>query len=334
MEYRTLGSTGLKVSVIGMGTWQLAGPMTLDGKADGFPDPGENQVLDLIRRCRDELGINLIDTAEQYGDGQAERRVGKAIAGDRQQWIISTKFGMRRGAGGERISHAAPETIRSSLEKSLERLKTDYVDIYLYHARPEKSSIEAGREVLESLRQEGKLRFYGISTQRRQLIETMARQNAAEVILFGQSLLTRPDEIIDVVEKRKLGGMVRRVLEGGKLSGRYFRSAPQFGPEDIRQHWYDQAEASRYKVYEELLPPGMTMTDLAIRYVLDFPTSHTLVMGGTSLDHYHKAARAAALPPLDDSLHDQLEAIRRGFLAEKPPKTLLGKLRRWVARLG
>ena len=102
MEYRILGSTGMKVSALAIGTWQLSGPLSFDGKPDGFSDPGEKYVINLISACAG-LGINVIDTAEIYGDGEGEKRVGKAISGQRDKWIVSTKFGMRRGSKGERI---------------------------------------------------------------------------------------------------------------------------------------------------------------------------------------------------------------------------------------
>ena len=105
MKLRPLGRTGLLVSEIGIGGWQLAGPLLLDGKSDGHPDLGRPFVIDLIRRCGD-LGVNLIDTAEQYGAGESESRVGEAVRGRRDRWIISTKFGAIVGPQGERINDA------------------------------------------------------------------------------------------------------------------------------------------------------------------------------------------------------------------------------------
>lgn len=172
MEYRILGRTGLKVSVFGIGGWQLSGALVLDGKPDGFPDIGRDRAIAIVKGCRD-LGINLIDTAEIYGDGEGERRIGAAIEGERDRWIVSSKFGIRRGTKGERITNSHPDTIRNSLEGSLRRLNTDYLDIYLYHAPPQPESIAEGKEVLETLKQEGKIRFYGISTDNPQELQSL-----------------------------------------------------------------------------------------------------------------------------------------------------------------
>ena len=84
MQPRLLGRTGISVSTITIGAWQLGGPLTLDGKPDGHPDPGEANVIRLIHELGD-LGVNAIDTAEQYSAGESERRVGKALKGRRDR---------------------------------------------------------------------------------------------------------------------------------------------------------------------------------------------------------------------------------------------------------
>ena len=96
MQQNKLGPTGLNVSPLSIGAWQLGGPLAFDGKPDGHPDPGKQNVIRMIQELGD-LGINAIDTAEQYSDGESERRVGEAIAADRDRWIVSTKFGYRVG---------------------------------------------------------------------------------------------------------------------------------------------------------------------------------------------------------------------------------------------
>src|SRR5262245_34585926 len=160
MEHRVLGRTGLRVSAFGVGNWQLSGPVQIEGVPDGYPDRGEAHAVELIRGCGD-LGINLIDTAEVYGDGEGERRVGKAVKGQRDRWIIATKFGIRRGPAGNRIEDPSPETIAPSLEGSLRRLETDYIDILLYHSPPRSEQLAAGKDVLDRLKREGKIRAYG-----------------------------------------------------------------------------------------------------------------------------------------------------------------------------
>jgi aryl-alcohol dehydrogenase-like predicted oxidoreductase len=134
MRYRRLGATGLEVSVIGLGTWQLGGEW---GK-----DFAQAEVDRLVGRAA-ELGVNLIDTAECYGDHRAEALIGRAIAADRERWLVATKFGHQFHADRMRQPGWDPGTVRSDqwsptevvaqLDASLRALGTDYVDIYQAH---------------------------------------------------------------------------------------------------------------------------------------------------------------------------------------------------------
>jgi aryl-alcohol dehydrogenase-like predicted oxidoreductase len=307
MEYRTLGQTGLKVSVFGIGSWQLSGPLVVDGQPDGFPDLGRDAAISLIQACGD-MGINFIDTAEIYGDGEGERRIGAAIAGKRDRWIVSSKFGLRRGNNGERIINPHPDTIRDSLEGSLRRLNTDSIDIYLYHAPPQPEWIESGKATLENLKQEGKIRFYGISTENAHELQSLVDYDGVEVVSFAQSLLNNPQKILNIAEKQNLGIIIRGALAAGQLSGKYFRQSPQLSSDDFRHNlnfdWY------KYRSYEKLIPEGVSMTGLALRYLLDLNTTQTILIGGKSLANYQEALTALELSPLDAKTRFQLNRVR------------------------
>ena len=330
MEYRTLGRTGLQVSVIGIGSWQLSGPLTLDSKADGFPDPGRDKVINLIQACGD-LGINFIDAAELYGEGEGERRIGEAILGKRDRWILSTKFGLRRGKNGERIVNAKPDTIRQSIENSLQQLRTDYIDIYLYHSPPDRHLIDEGQEVLNTLRQEGKLRFYGISTDDCQVLSQMLDRKAVDVAMFDQSLLSHPTPMLKLVKEHQLGLIVRGALAAGLLSGKYFRQAPRLSEQDIRKEvpypW------QKYAFYERFLPEGVSMTAFALRYLLDFDTTHTIVLGGKSIENYREALNILTLPELDLKTHRSLKRARETMRARDFSVRVMRRLGRPIAQL-
>lgn len=315
MEYRLLGRTGVRVSVLGIGSWQLSGPLTLDGKADGFSDPGKEKVIDLIRACGD-LGINLIDSAELYGDGEGERRIGEAIRGKRERWILTTKFGMRKGTNGQRIVDARPSIIRPSLEGSLKRLNTDYVDIYLYHSPPGPQSIAEGKEILEKLKQEGEIRFYGISTNDPETLCQLVNQNAADVVMLSQSLLTHPSKLLKLAQRHNLGIMVRGALEGGRLSGKYFHARPEFPAHDIRKQASQGIDFQKYAAYERFFPEGVPMAAFALRYLVDFATTHTIVLGGRSIEQYRNALRALDLLSLDPKTHRALRKVRSKLVAQ------------------
>src|SRR3954470_22126781 len=125
MKYRRLGKTNLNVSVIGVGTWQLGGEW---GKQ--FTQDEASQILSRAQ----QLGINLIDTAECYGDHTSERLIGGAIKNQRDIWIIATKFGHRFTGFMQRSDERSPSDVKQQLEASLKALQTDYIDVYQYHS--------------------------------------------------------------------------------------------------------------------------------------------------------------------------------------------------------
>src|SRR3954468_295537 len=125
MQYRRLGNTDLIVSVIGIGTWQLGGEW---GKQFS-----QDEVDPMFNRAR-ELGINLIDSAECYGDHVSERLIGAAIERDRDKWIIATKFGHKYNGYMQRTEPRSPNDVMVQLEDSLKSLRTDFIDVYQYHS--------------------------------------------------------------------------------------------------------------------------------------------------------------------------------------------------------
>ncbi len=164
MKYRPLGSSGIEASVVGLGTWAIGGWMW--GGTD------EKQSIDAIHAALDE-GINLIDTAPAYGFGKSEELVGKAIYDRRDQVVLATKCGQRwdvaKGEylhtepGGRRFyRYLHPDSIRTEIEQSLKRLKTDYIDLYQTHWQESTTSIEDTMDCLLRLKAEGKIRAIGV----------------------------------------------------------------------------------------------------------------------------------------------------------------------------
>jgi aryl-alcohol dehydrogenase-like predicted oxidoreductase len=302
MKYRPLGNTGMQVSEIGVGAWQLGGPLTLDGKADGHPELGRDYCIQLIRQCG-ELGINFVDTAEQYGNGESESRVGEALKGRRDQWVVSTKFGNQVGPNGERVRDASPQRVPVSLEGSLRRLQTDYLDVYAWHISPKPGEAEEVAEFLAAAKQRGQVRAVGISTNRLADVDLLHSLGCLDVVQFPRSMISPADPIVNHLAEHKVGGVVRGAFAGGRLSGRYFHSPPQFSSEDIRSNQQRgavnlAAEFARFAVFEELLTPRRGMVQLALRRLLDEPTTSAIIPGGKSLEDYHQAVRATELPPL------------------------------------
>lgn len=307
MKKRILGKTGLEVSPICIGGWQLAGPLAFDGQPDGHPDPGKASVLRMIRELGG-CGVNCIDTAEQYGDGESERRVGEAVRGERERWIISTKFGYRVGVDGGRDNSASPDRIISSIEGSLRRLKSDYVDIYLYHCAPVISELEQGHSVLQRLVRAGKCRYYGISTGDVALVRAMIDLDMVDVIQFPSNLLKNAVEMRAIARKHNIGTQVRGVMAQGRLSGRYFEHQPRWRADDNRSRPDNADDYRRYAVLQAGLPPDCTMAQAAIRWTLAQPGNHTICLGAKNPEDYKAAIQAAAMPALTREESERLEA--------------------------
>jgi len=334
MRKRVLGRTGLEISEIGVGAWQLGGPLVLNGKADGHPDPGREHVISLIRQCG-EMGLNFIDTAEQYGAGESERRVGEALKGQRDRWVISTKFGALVGPRGERVDDASAKRVALSLEGSLRRLGTDRIDVYLYHVTPDRKQADAVAKFLESARHKGQVRAVGISTNDLEQVRMLHELGCCDVVEYERNMLRPEEGLTAYLREHNIGGVVRGALAAGRLSGKYFRRPPELSAEDIRSTWFAGQDVGkefrRYAVFGGLVRPGRTMVQVALRYLLDDPATHTVVLGAKSIDEYRDAVAATELSPLTEGERRTIAELRRR-LREGP--ALKRMLKRLVGRKG
>lgn len=315
MLQRRLGPRGPMVSEIGVGAWQLGGPLLLDGRTDGHPDLGTDEVVRLIRRCQDDLGINFIDTAEQYGAGESERRVGLALEGRRDRWIVATKFGAQVGPNGERINDVSARRIPISLEGSLRRLRTDHIDVYLYHTPPDPKEAEAVAAFLQEAKRAGKVGLVGISTNDVAQCRYLHGLGCLDVVQFATSIMNPCTEMKAFIEANGLGSIVRGAFYGGRLNGRYFDKPPALRPDDIRSNWFKPdtcaAEFGKFRVFSEFVKPGRSMVQVALRYLLDEATTHTIILGAKSFDDYAAAALAPATPALTAAERTRIQELAR-----------------------
>ncbi len=308
MHQRILGKTELSVSPLAIGTWQLAGPLTFDDKPDGHPAIPKKEALTLIKTLHD-LGINHIDTAEQYGNGYAEQLVGEATSRQRDQWIISTKFGYRVTHDGRREDDSSPSTIQASIEGSLKRLKTDHLDILLYHCPPHPEDFPEAAEILTRLKKEGKVRFCGISTSHLSMCELLQQHGVLDLIQFPHNLLDPSFHISNFAQKHHLGTQVRGVMANGKLSGKYRNQKPQWKKDDNRSAWLKDEKIPHFRQLEPYLDEGEKLSQLMIRWALSQAHHHTICLGAKNLQNYQEAIAAASRPALSRSLCNILEKI-------------------------
>ena len=188
MNYRTLGSTGLQISEIGLGAYPISGMWRRpDGTDFGWTGADDRESIDLIHRCQ-ALGINLIDTAEVYGDGHSESLIGKALVGRRDDWVIATKVQPNRGIDAEaRDENAMRRRLTEACEASLRRLQVEAIDLYQLHAVPYPWAMPVVMETLAQLKADGKIRWYGISTNDWDAIQQLMVFGPIHVLQIGHS---------------------------------------------------------------------------------------------------------------------------------------------------
>ena len=297
MKYRRLGKTGLRVSVIGVGTWQLGGEW---GKTF------EQAEVDAMLARAHELGINLIDTAECYGDHLAEELVGRAIKGERSKWVIATKFGHRFNGPFERDSVFEPSQVEEQLERSLEALQTDYVDLYQFHSGNDELFRTPGLwEWLRGLVDAGTVRHLGISISKKnasiyQVNEASAVGAEAIQVVYNRIERAAEKEVLPACLDQNLGVLARVPLASGFLSGKYTEQA-RFSSTDVRAVWVNDEERQSFieqarRIKDSEAPEGVPMAQWALSWCLKHPAVSCVIPGCKSVEQVESNARAADLP--------------------------------------
>src|SRR5436309_3295031 len=163
MQYRDLGRTGIRVSVIGFGSWAIGGAAEASGVPLGWGRASDDESLAAIRRARD-LGVTFFDTADSYGFGRSESLLGIVLARRRQDVVIATKVGVVRSSVGALKKDFSREHIFHAVDGSLKRLRTDYIDLYQMH-NPTIDELARGevQDAMDRLQDAGKIRFWGVS---------------------------------------------------------------------------------------------------------------------------------------------------------------------------
>ena len=214
MEYRSFGKTGMNVSAIGFGCWEMGGSY---GHID------EAKVISAIHRALD-LGINLYDTAEVYGFGKSEALLARGLDKRRKDVILVSKFGTGYAdLGRERNRDGRPEQAMASIETSLKILKTDYLDIYLVHWPDPKTPFEETMKTMGEIVDQGKARFVGVSNfNRTETAECMAARNV-DIAQYGYHLFDRriESEVLPYCVEHDIGVMAYGPLAHGLLTGTF-----------------------------------------------------------------------------------------------------------------
>ncbi|HVV00961.1 MAG TPA: aldo/keto reductase [Verrucomicrobiae bacterium] len=279
MLFRVLGSTGLKVSVIGVGTWQLGGEW-----GHAYSQAEADAIFDKAA----ELGINLLDTAECYGDHTSERFIGDYLARhDRSRWVVATKFGHRFNRFMDRTEDFSAAGVREQLEGSLKALKTDTIDLYQFHSGTD--GMFQNDELWSMLAEQkrlGKIQHLGVSITSRgsDLQARQARERGAETLQVVYNRLERnPErEAFPYAQKDRLGVLARVPLASGILTGK-FKPGATFAANDVRSN-FDSGKmrsqiAEAEKLKETEVPEGTPMGRWALAWCLKSPVVTCVIPG-------------------------------------------------------
>lgn len=314
MKQRALGKTGISVSEVGLGTWQIGG---------SWGRISEYNALAILENAMHN-GVTFYDTADVYGDGRSESLIGQFFKPKSSRIFIATKLGRSGNPGWP--DNFTLDAMRTHTENSLQRLGLETLNLTQLHCVP--TEVLRQGEIFDSLRtlqSEGKIEHFGASVESMEEALICLEQDglASLQIIFN---IFRQKPIVELFEKAQQKGValiVRLPLASGLLSGK-FSTSTEFDDDDHRHfnrdgQVFNVGETFAGLPFEKgvefaskikpLVPKNMTMARMALRWVLDFPAVTTVIPGASCLAHVSSNVSASSLPPLTPELHSQLTAL-------------------------
>lgn len=324
---RTLGRSNIPVSPLGLGCWAIGGPWTFNGSPAGWGGIDDAESIRALN-CALDLGANFFDTAANYGAGHSERILGQVFKGRRDQIVIATKFGYEVAEAAKAVrffddkeeESDVASRLRASLEASLTRLDTDYVDVYQLHVwgLTIERALEA-REVLEDLVKEGKIRTYGWSTDRTDAVAAFSTSPNCAVVQQQLSVLDGNAELLALCEQLNLASINRGPLGMGLLTGK-FAPTTTFPSDDVRTHaawhpgfkdgrptqdWLDKLASIR----EVLTSSGRTLTQGALAWIWARSEKTVPIPGFKTVQQVEENCKAMEFGPLTPAQMQEIDVI-------------------------
>ena len=280
MTLRKLGRTDISVSEIGLGTWGISGR--------GYGPTDDKESIRTINKALD-LGVNIIDTADSYGEGHSEELIGRVLKDRRDRdTIIATKFGWDFYSKGGIRSNLKRDYIFFAAEQSLKRLQRDWIDIYhIHNSKPQSILREDVYESLDMLKKQGKIRSYGVSADYiKDGIEAISTKRP-DVIQVRYNILDQEAEknLLPLALKNEIGIIAREPLACGLLTGRY-KDDSKFPKTDHRRGWeitYLEKSVKRVNKLLYLENIERSLTQSAIRFTLSSEAVSTVIPGAKKI---------------------------------------------------
>ena len=316
MFTRTLGRSGIEVSAIGLGCWAIGGPFTKDGRPVGWGDVDDDESIRAIHRALD-LGITLFDTSACYGCGHSESVLAKALEGRRDGVVIATKFGhaFDEETKGMWDADCKPDRIRRSCEGSLRRLGVEVIDLLQFHlgGYPPGEAV-AVRDTLEELVAEGKIRWYGWSTDDHERARVFAQGPHCTAVQQQINILEGNPKVLEVCEELGLASINRGPLCKGLLTGKFDRDSA-LPANDVRHgwdfrdgqqaEWLDKLEAIRAVLARD----GHTLAQAALAWLWARSPVTIPIPGFKTVAQVEENCGALAKGPLTDAQMNEVEEL-------------------------
>ena len=314
---RTLGKSDIKVSPMGLGCWAIGGPWKwLDGEG-GWGDIDDNESIRAIQHALDS-GINFFDTAANYGTGHSERILGKALAGKRDQAVIATKFGFKVNEAEKQVRFREDDHllhVREECESSLRNLNIDVIDLYQLHVwNYPLEKVPAMVDLLESLVKDGKIRYYGWSTDSVEGAREFAKGKHCVAIQHDLNVILDAPEMLAACEELNLASVNRSPLARGALSGKYAKDTV-FPQNDVRNdewskdHFFaptlDQLDAIR----EILTSNGRTLVQGALAWIWARSEKTIPIPGFKTVAQVDENAKAIQVGPLTTAQMKEIDML-------------------------
>ncbi len=321
MKYRVLGRTGLKVSEIGFGAWAIGG---------SWGKQSDDDSLAALRTALD-LGVNFIDTAAGYGNGRSEQLIARVLKerGQRDKVIVATKTPPADGhwppspycRAEDRFSE---NYIRQNVEQRLKNLATDHIDVLQLHTWTRAWNSEAAPlRILEKLRDEGKVRFFGISTpeQDQNCVVELMQRGLIDVVQVIYNIFEQEPaaQLLPVAKQANVGIIIRVAFDEGSLTGK-FTLQTTFAEDDFRRGYFAGDRLARTvarveKVRQDLVDSRYTMPQAALKFVLEHPATSTVIPGIRNIAQARANCEVSDLPNMSQDLIKKLHQHnwRRAF---------------------
>lgn len=314
---RTLGRSNLQVSALGLGCWAIGGPwFWLDGQG-GWGDINDHESIRAIHTALDH-GITFFDTAANYGTGHSERMLARGLEGKRDQVLIATKFGFNVNETEKRVTFRTDDHLqhlREECEASLRRLNTDVIDLYQLHVWDYPiEKVPAMVDVLEALVNDGKIRYYGWSTDSVEGARLFADGKHCVAIQHDLNVILDAPEMLALCDELNLASVNRSPLARGALSGKYSKETV-FPQNDVRNdewsrdHFFAPTLDQLESISEILTSNGRTLVQGALAWIWARSEKTIPIPGFKTVAQVEENAKAMELGPLTSEQMKEINTL-------------------------